>query len=218
MSIFIRHERFGTSPKILRLRGIWCCLGEDNIGVVTYQNPKVRYFSLGLIKERYILMVECEGLKINEQACEAGSQHWLAQGDRIQVNDSLFIIVPTSTLAEGLAYSDAKISSYENIEYLSDDFPNISYGLSQFEQRLALYPNIEFIVGTHNDCSMQIIIEGVTDRHCSFTYCIGTGVTVRPLSGQVKIDDRTLSEPTILSNNQLIRLEPVGLEIALEFP
>lgn len=216
MSIFFRVERFGGEPHLIRVRGLYTVVGEDERGILTCSNPSKQFFSIYMIGERYLLVAQASNITVKSKCLKTAEQTWISNGEAISVGDYRFIVTITSSLAEALAHSKIDYSILESPDNNISSFPHIVVRLSHLSSTFPLFPNVEYTVGSDKQASIFIDLEGVKPRHFLILSKGVDQVLLTPLDGVISADGTIIETSTTLRSDSKIRLEPPGIELTLQ--
>ena len=218
MSVFLKVEKFGASPKLLRLRSLCTSVGEEHRGILTCHAPAVLFFTLWYRNEELRLRACCDHLVCEGQELKRGDEVSIKLGAQAVLWDYTFTFFPVPTDCECLSACRASLASLDAAARSAPRaYPFLTYHLAGIRKRYPLRPNFQLVIGSSTDAAVYIDLPKVRPHHCRICYKDGA-VHIVPADGGVATNGCEVSEKTILLSNAQLTLIPAQIELALEFP
>ncbi len=216
MSLFIRVDKFGASPRLLHMRTLSMTLGEDHHGIIACDNIIKPLFSVFAVEQQYLIRVETRNVSINNQSFPYGYEMVLHSPTIIEGFDAKFTLVPVSTTAEIIARS-AGLTSDEIDHEITRMLPRLEISLAGMSRVFPIFENIPLSIGSDPDDPIFIDLDDVRPNHCVLTFNNGN-IEIEAKHGEIaKLDTQSISK-IFLKENDSFRLLPTGLELKLKFP
>ena len=191
MSVFVRIEREGMTPRIARIRGVVADVGEDALGVLSAQDPVELFFSLFQLGSDYWLQPRATDGQKNQKATGPGDEPPAAPlkvtpGLMLPFGGYAFTFWPAAPASEVFAHVEGEAE--ELVAPQGAPAGEIQVDFGRTHARYPLFRNICYRVGSSPDATIPVPYPDVAPLHCEFWSTDGA-VAVRGLQGEVSLEN-----------------------------
>ena len=214
MSLLIKIEKFGSTPRLLHTRQPHLRLGEGRkFGLLSYSDLTDAFFCITATPLGYILEVENPDFSINTGEALSGRAAPLKAGDMLEGRDYRFTFVPISETAELLAYSSA-LPCVQALVLANQRGASLAYRVAGIRRRYPIPPNLDIVIGSSPGAAVFIPLSGIKEAHCAVSLQ-RAALKCEAIRGIVRhVDGRSFSRAQFRSSASIV-LEPVGLRLDL---
>jgi hypothetical protein len=221
VSIFIKAERFGFTPRFFKSRLKSICLGEDRSGLLVLEaaassgsrTPEV-VFPLFIIDQRLLKVLMTRTL-IEGKIVHPGQFFDLNSCTRLTCHDyelTLCLISEISdylSLLEGL--SPEELLSHQNFS----TYPQLE--VASLKAALPLVPQCHISVGSDSQCPVWIDLPAVRPEHCALYFDHST-ISVVSIQGSAYFERSRKAAVSIQALPETLILGPDGPAITIFSP
>lgn len=220
MSIFLKAERYGSPPLLMRARGPEFTVTADRHGrLFAGDGPdRERVFTLYRLNDRVLLVPHEEGLLAGGVA-PGGAGCWVRTGEYITYEEYRIAVFGTGPAAEALAHaSDAAGGGYDSVIEAASaptPVPLVQYAVAGLSASIPLFRGLVLAAGSSDEDALVIRLAGVVASHCVFRN-EGHRIVVRAGAGEIRRTAGGSAEAEILlAEGERVYLAPLDLPLAV---
>lgn len=202
MSLYLKVERFGSAPRLLRVRAFATAVGFDSHGVLCAGAPESPQFTVFNTNGSYIIRAEQAGVSVQGRLIAPGAQRGIAAGEQINIGDFLMTAYFTTETAEFSPTSNQAGVRWGRLEVT----------IAGLRQVMPLY-NGSFTVGSAPDDTLPLPIAGILPQHIVGEIQGEILALSAPLGGALVADNDTPLNQHHSTEDLNVQLAPIGITL-----
>ena len=202
MSLYLKVERFGSAPRLLRVRAFATAIGFDSHGVLCAGTPEDPHFTAFNTNGSFIICAEQAGVSVQGRPLAPGVQRGIAAGEQIQITDFTMTAYFTTESAE----------FFHNPDQHEPRWGRLEVTIAGLRQVMPLY-NGSFTVGSAPDDTLPLPIAGILPRHIVGEIQGEILALSAPLGGAVVADNDTPLNEHHSTEDLNVQLAPIGITL-----